>query len=99
MNILIQVRHYTTPRGRRAFPGIMRLHRRLAAAHPGFIGLRRLAPVAPKRPGVIDVVIEFASMRQIMRWRRSPGHQRMAEAYARCWSRPPEVQFFEIKPF
>jgi len=97
MKILIQVRHYTTARGRRAFPGVMRLHHRLASAHPGFIALRRLTPVTPKLPGVIDVVIEFASMRQIMRWRRSPDHQRMAAAYARCWSKPPEVQFFEVR--
>lgn len=97
MRIMIQVRHYTTARGRRAFAGVMREHRRLASAHPGFIALRRLTPVVPERPGVIDVVIEFASMRQIMRWRRSPGHQRMAEAYARCWSKPPEVQFFKIR--
>ncbi len=97
MKILIQVRHYTTAKGRRAFPRVMRLHRRLASAHSGFIALRRLTPVAPRRPGVIDVVIEFATLRQIMRWRHSPDHQRMADAYARCWSRPPEVQFFEVR--
>ena len=96
MSIASQVRHFLTPRGRREFARVIRKHRRLASACPGFLALRRLTPVNPPCPSEIDVVVEFASLRQLLAWRQSPGHRRVAEAYARCWSRPPEARFFRL---
>ncbi len=99
MRVAVQVRHFLTPAGRRAFGRVIREHHRLASARPGFIALRRLTPANPARPGEVDVVVEFESLRRLMEWRRSPGHDRIAAAYARCWSRPPEARFFHVMDF
>jgi len=96
MKFLVHVRHFVTASGRRKFPAAVRLNRRLASAWPGFVALRRFTPTQPPRPDEIHVMLEFSGPKQLMRWRASPEHQRVAAAYAPCWSKPPEVQFFKI---
>jgi antibiotic biosynthesis monooxygenase (ABM) superfamily enzyme len=95
MRFLVHVRHFVSAAGRRKFPAVVRLNRRLASGHPGFVALRRFTPM-PARPDEIHVMLEFSGLRQLRRWRASPDHQRVAAAYAPCWRRPPEVQFFKI---
>ena len=96
MKYLVHVRHFVSSSGRRKFPAVVRQNRRLASAYPGFVALRRFIPLPPARPGEIHVMLEFSGLRQLMRWRASPGHRRVAAAYVLCWSKPPEVQFFKI---
>lgn len=97
MSALVKVMLSLNRQGLKAFPAVLRQHKKAVSTQPGFVSLKQWTPEDSSGMGMVHLVLEFKTRSQLARWRASEEHSRIGSLYKPLLSQAPLAEFYTVK--